>query len=184
MQRIIKKGDTLIEVLFAMAVFSFLSITTISLMNQTTASAQGNLESTQARNLINQQAEIIRFAHEAYINDNGNTDYAGLWNNISGRTVSSGEVVNLSDVTSCDIDLPDNAFAINASSFDIISASPIADAAPSADNGFWIYAVEGGDSNNGYYDFYFQTCWYAPGRNNPTTIDTVIRLYDTRSSSS
>lgn len=29
-----------------------------------------------------------------------------------------------------------------------------------------------------YFNFHIRTCWYAPGRNNPTTIGTVIRLYN------
>lgn len=29
-----------------------------------------------------------------------------------------------------------------------------------------------------YYDFYIRTCWYGPGADRPSTISTVIRLYD------
>ncbi len=29
-----------------------------------------------------------------------------------------------------------------------------------------------------YYDFYIRSCWYAPGSNSPTTISTVVRLYN------
>ena len=29
-----------------------------------------------------------------------------------------------------------------------------------------------------YYDFYIRTCWYGPGAERPSTISTVIRLYD------
>lgn len=29
-----------------------------------------------------------------------------------------------------------------------------------------------------YYDFYIRTCWYGPGDETPSTISTVIRLYD------
>ena len=29
-----------------------------------------------------------------------------------------------------------------------------------------------------YYDFYIRTCWYTPGAETPSTISTVIRLYD------
>lgn len=29
-----------------------------------------------------------------------------------------------------------------------------------------------------YYDFYIRTCWYGSGNNMPSTISTVIRLYD------
>lgn len=29
-----------------------------------------------------------------------------------------------------------------------------------------------------YYDFYIRSCWYGPGAEKPSTISTVIRLYD------
>ncbi|MDO4759164.1 MAG: type II secretion system protein [Candidatus Saccharibacteria bacterium] len=29
-----------------------------------------------------------------------------------------------------------------------------------------------------YYDFHIRTCWYAPGQENPSTIATIIRLYN------
>lgn len=29
-----------------------------------------------------------------------------------------------------------------------------------------------------YYDFYIRTCWFGPGAERPSTISTVIRLYD------
>lgn len=29
-----------------------------------------------------------------------------------------------------------------------------------------------------YYDFYIRTCWYTPGADHPSTISTVVRLYD------
>ena len=35
-------------------------------------------------------------------------------------------------------------------------------------------------NNNGvaYYDFYIRTCWYGAGANDPSTISTLIRLYN------
>lgn len=40
--------------------------------------------------------------------------------------------------------------------------------------------VDGGTVKNksAYYDFYIRTCWYAAGSNAPTTISTVVRLYN------
>ncbi len=57
--------------------------------------------------------------------------------------------------------------------------------------GIWIIAVQsesGGtyiDSATGayafhpeYYDFYIRTCWYKPTQDYPTTIGTIVRLYN------
>lgn len=34
------------------------------------------------------------------------------------------------------------------------------------------------DKKSAFYDFYIRTCWYSSGANTPSTISTVIRLYD------
>ena len=33
-------------------------------------------------------------------------------------------------------------------------------------------------SQAAYYDFYIRTCWYGPGADHPSTISTVLRLYN------
>ncbi len=41
--------------------------------------------------------------------------------------------------------------------------------------------VSGGtkiERKSAYYDFYIRSCWYAPGADKPSTISTVIRLFD------
>ncbi|MDO4508243.1 MAG: hypothetical protein Q4B65_02585 [Candidatus Saccharibacteria bacterium] len=35
-----------------------------------------------------------------------------------------------------------------------------------------------GQKKSAYYDFYIRSCWYGPGADHPSTISTVIRLYD------
>lgn len=47
--------------------------------------------------------------------------------------------------------------------------------------GIWVIAVRGPDTAPGhpqYYDFYIQTCWYGPSSKAPTSLDTIIRLYN------
>lgn len=53
--------------------------------------------------------------------------------------------------------------------------------------GIYVLAVKDPDSTNvvgsskkvsAYYDFYIRTCWYGAGSESPSTISTVIRLYD------
>ncbi len=62
-----QSGDTLIEVLFAVTVFSFVVVTALSLMNQGIATAQRSLETTLVRQQVDNQAETLRFLHEAYM---------------------------------------------------------------------------------------------------------------------
>lgn len=47
--------------------------------------------------------------------------------------------------------------------------------------GIWVYSVRDTGIQNKvpqYYDFHIRTCWYAPGRSVPSTIGTIIRLYN------
>ena len=63
----LKRGDTLIEVMFAVGVFSLVAIAVVSVMNGSLRSIQGALETTMTRNEIDAQAEAIRFIQSAYI---------------------------------------------------------------------------------------------------------------------
>ena len=62
-----QRGDTLVEVLFATAVFSLVAVSGLSIMNQGTSTAQRALEITLVRNEINSQAEAIRMLNTSYI---------------------------------------------------------------------------------------------------------------------
>lgn len=62
-----KRGDTIVEVMFAIAVFSLIAVITISMMNLGTANAEGALELSTARHELNAQAEALRFVHSAYV---------------------------------------------------------------------------------------------------------------------
>lgn len=61
-----KRGDTLIEVLFAVSVFSLVAVCSLSIMNQGVATAQRALEITLVRQEIDSQAETLRFLNESY----------------------------------------------------------------------------------------------------------------------
>jgi type II secretory pathway pseudopilin PulG len=57
----------LIEVLFAVSVFSFIVVTALILMNQGTAASQRALDITLVRQQIDAQAETLRFMHDSYV---------------------------------------------------------------------------------------------------------------------
>lgn len=45
-------------------------------------------------------------------------------------------------------------------------------------DGTTIIGSDGSDEKPAYFDFYIRTCWYGAGSDTPSTISTVIRLYD------
>lgn len=62
-----QRGDTLIEVLFAVSVFSLVVVGALSIMNQGTAASQRALEITLVRQQLDAQAETLRFMHDSYV---------------------------------------------------------------------------------------------------------------------
>ena len=50
--------------------------------------------------------------------------------------------------------------------------------------GLWVVSVRGGtdadriNEEPEYYDFYIRTCWHSIGRNAPSTIGSIVRLYN------
>lgn len=119
-----RKGDTILEVLFASAIFSLVALISINLMNKGVSSSEASLEASMARSEIDTQAESIRFIHDAYLAslnesaENDNNVYAGLWEEIIDQ---ESEPVNLQNISSCadlynsanENHIGDGAFAIN-----------------------------------------------------------------------
>ena len=89
LKNLIKRGDTIIEVTFAIAVFSMISVFSIQIMDRDVAMVQGTLEAEMARNEIDAQAEALRFIQNAYLserelaNDANLRQYQALWLKLS-----------------------------------------------------------------------------------------------------
>ena len=81
-----KRGDTIIEVMMAIAIFALLSILTINLMNSGINNAQRTLEFTMARNEIDNQAEALRYIHQSYVAerqlDKSASEFRKLWDGL------------------------------------------------------------------------------------------------------
>lgn len=234
-----KRGDTIIEVMFAIAVFCLVAVISISMMNTGVASAENSLEVVTVRNELNAQAEALRFIHSSYISEltlhSDQQQYSELWQKITDNAISPSEykkfayppnscteIYNADDDTSSVLGKY-NAFILNTRNLtpkgsgvdstyistdnhnNLFRASPLAariiygtakdpNGATSdeelsetaeydrvrAAEGIWAIAVRNAENKNDttFYDFYIQTCWYGPNALRPTTLDTVIRLYN------
>ena len=103
-----KRGDTIIEVMFAIAVFCLVAVLSITMMNLGVNSAENALELVTARNELNAQAEALRFIHSSYISEktlplrSEITDsqfnrgekyqqYEQLWNTIVSNAISPAQ---------------------------------------------------------------------------------------------
>ncbi|MBR0431809.1 hypothetical protein IJK16_02290 [Candidatus Saccharibacteria bacterium] len=262
------RGDTIVEVTFAIAMFCVVAVISISIMNDGLNSAQSSLEITMARNEIDAQAEALRFVHDSYISQMklspDQQQYKLLWEKIVGTNGVSG-LVNTPEqiaeypildcnsayeLSNSDNLYNDKGFILNtrllvpanvdstiikkffAASGDTTSISyqkltdyilidadknivdnPFVPATVypriiyttgnnqeaaaliegdtysrdyrklSRAEGIWILAVRDASTSQAavlptYYDFYIRTCWYPPGKEQPNTIATIIRLYN------
>lgn len=245
-----KKGDTLIEVMLAVGIFSMVAVVIVSVMSSGTSGAQTALETTLTREEIDAQAEALRFIHSAYISNKSTEDtrYSDLWSSITNKAVNSSNISNLSsDIlqytpTDCDslydsanpeaklhgfiinyrqlgnanadFKNPNNATSIlftgNSSPSKLKAATTYprltfsqseqkneTELVDTLDNsnlyraeGIYVIAVKDNSgtqiiyddgntkSKSAFYDFYIRTCWYGTDATQPSTISTVIRLYN------
>lgn len=66
-RRRVLRGDTLIEVLFAVTVFSLVAVGGLAIMNKGISTSQRALEITLVRQEIDAQAETLRFLQHSYV---------------------------------------------------------------------------------------------------------------------
>jgi len=287
--RIKKRGDTIIEVMMAIAVFAIISVITIDLMNDGINSAQRTLEMTMARNEIDGQAEALRYIHQSYVAERqlseDESQYRKLWNTLRGEyaiqpkqledtTTHTKVPFDINSLKSCDqaydntlgmvrnfnafvlntrLILPDSGALYDENEYDnlmndIIVGVNLDETDPTStdyrlvpatlyprivygrhiggedmssritrgihtdeDNaatnddgslaekeiynriaraeGIFIIAVGDKDGSNNlgtqdsvknsnYFDFYIRTCWHSVGSVSPSTITTIVRLYN------
>lgn len=235
------RGDTMIEVLFAIAVFALVSVLSIIVMNSGVATVEATLELSMARNEIDAQSEVLRFIHNSFLSERdilqGNRHYENIWKTLkdvaTANATDSNAILplNLSDCRdrynegSSDNIYSSKSLILNTRKIDPDNPSRTIISAKSGDGvfrpaplnpriifskgsgtnedvmyessnytdvahveGIWIIPVESqarGLNDKGeasdkpeFYDFHIYTCWNAPGRTRPTTIGTIMRLYN------
>ena len=203
-------GDTLIEVLFATAIFSLVAVGSLSIMNQGTATSQRSLEITLVRQQIDAQAETLRFLNSSYIaayqpgSNYSVSTPAGQWQ-LMQNSIKATANTKVSDfgIDPADNKCPTNpngsfildtnaAKFIDPSAGKLQSAQTFSQVIYDASNkllsaqGIWIEAIRSAISsdvnqaNAGYIDFHIRACWDSPGQSIPVTIGTIVRLYEPR----
>lgn len=203
-----QRGDTIVEVMFAVAVFALVAVGCMAIMNKGTAMAERSLETTLVREQIDAQAATIRYIHQAYINNYQKgvtpTGVAKQWTAMTTdhaeTEASSFGLVTDNGQQTCPATVPGQSpFVLNPSTASIIPSSPVmvepsgSSLPPFAqvhDNGdgtvtaygIWVEAVPSTSSvgNVSYVDFHIRACWNTVGNNVPATLGTIVRLYEPR----
>lgn len=255
--QVIKRGDTLVEVLFAIAVFALVSVLALNIMSSGLRSAEASMEVAQTRSEIDAQSEALRFIHNAFTLERElpveSQQYRNLWLKLTSDSSSATEgmandPINLPDlnVNSCS-QIYDGgnksifksgltAFIMNTREIDpldysltgskinlkrivvstknnknlfratqiyprvIYSKKANSSTGDNSDTelyessdyryvgaaeGIYIIAVRDKTKNASttssipeFFDFHIRACWTGPSQNLPTTIGTIIRLYN------
>lgn len=173
-----QRGDTIIEVLLAVTVFSILAVGTMIIMNRGAVIAERSLEITLTRQQIDAQAEMLRYVHGRY--SAGEEEYVNLWNGLRA-SVSSGTIESLG-VNSCPSTTPSPSFALRPNGLNKIvrvtqfhAADTYAKLDGEAARGVWVQLAK--VDGHHAYDAYIQACWDGAGGQTQTT-GTIVRLYD------
>lgn len=200
------KGDTLIEVLVAVTVFSLVAVGGISVMNQGAETAQRSLEITLSKQEIDAQAEALRFLNASYIASykagQSSSSYSGqakVWLDIPRVALASN--FGITNTGKCP-SRPSNSFIINTRTMSLqplgsteqptvsqsltptyakINFNSTAKNVIDSVDGLWVEAVRGGTvASAGYVDFNIRACWDSLGSIVPVTLGTIVRLYEPR----
>lgn len=188
-----RSGDTLVEVILAFAIFSFVAVATNAVMNRGVALAEQSLEITLVREQIDAQAELLRYAHSVE---------SPAWDVIKARAALVSSTIDASTLTACPATAPDHSFVLSAatatSSLTFIDTSGTSpsytpasihsqfDASYGASDtpmarGIWVVPILASTSASGAtraYDMHIGACWNVPGYSRPSTLATIVRLYD------
>lgn len=196
-----ERGDTIIEVLFAVTVFAMVAVGSLSIMNQGTGSAQRSLEVTLVREQIDAQAEAIRFIHQAYVTSYQKgiapSGIGAQWTAIKANARESASEFGQLENNRCPQNAPQNSFVVNARKASVSTAPvmmrppegsslpPFAQVAYNdADDidqayGMWVEAVPSLTTEAvRFVDFHIRACWDSPGSSTPVTLGTIVRLYE------
>jgi prepilin-type N-terminal cleavage/methylation domain-containing protein len=200
------RGDTLIEVLFAISVFSLVAVGALSIMNQGANTSQRALEITLVRQEIDAQAETLRFLNASYVaafgSDYASNSLAAQWSKIQSSALKD-EASSFGTGSACpksSSDLRKSSFILNPTTATVVplvtgkfvASSTFSqieyanDNSVSSADGLWIEAVRPDitkDNDQGsadYIDFNIRACWDSPGQSTPVTLGTIVRLYEPR----
>jgi len=183
------RGDTLVEVLLAVTVFSLVATGALLIMNQSVNAAQRSVEITLVRQQIDAQAEALRAVHEAASKATDPT-VGTQWAGITSATTASYQEATCPARRS---QLPAGTFVLDPVRAEKLSGDwygkagsgavgqpPYAQVSPQKSYGMWIESQANNLSDNapGAYTFRIRACWDGVGLSIPQQIETVVRLYE------
>ena len=185
------RGDTLVEVLLGVTIFSLVAVIALETMNRGMAIAQYSLETTLARQQVDAQAEMLRYAH-----DMKNDTWKKLVDNNSVSVSAVNDNEGNLGVEKCPDDFSTKEFALaatpslaskisilnNPGDYKAAETYARVDSDTKKTYGISVRLVKPstatGSRDSNKYDAYIKACWMPVGSKMPATIGTIVRLYD------
>jgi type II secretory pathway pseudopilin PulG len=185
----VQKGDTIIELVLAFAIFSLCAVTTVMILNKGVAVSQRSLEKSLVRQQVDSQSELIRYIHDTH---------NPKWTTLKSKVTTSplpltGACPTVTQLGTSGANgfyvVPDTA---NPDGFAVMPAvSPNysepatyarVDYTTKRAAGVWVQVAlaenKSGNATINAYDFYVHGCWDSVGQTVPMTVGTIVRLYD------
>lgn len=175
-------GDTLVEVLMAVAILSIVIVGAITLMARGLTAVQSATEHTQVRLSISAQTELLRYLRDGYLQSP--TGVAGqTWTALFTGTPAYADTIPAGYGGTCGVTTGKSPFYLTQSNGSVVvtafnaSNQPAAAAQPGA--GLWIEATRSGSGvSPAYVDFQLRGCWSGIGGSAVQQTVTAVRLYD------
>jgi type II secretory pathway pseudopilin PulG len=193
-----ERGDTIIEVIFAVVIFALVAVGSLTIMNQGIATAERALEVTLVRQQMDAQAEALRYIHDVRLAAAAGS--SSTWSDLITTYGQPGASPYGTGGGRCE--MPNGGgykpFILNARTAQVSPNPPVVSVADSAvppypqviykpDSsidqayGLWIEAVPSSSLPlTRFVDFHIRACWDGPGSSVPMTLGTIVRLYDPR----
>ncbi len=176
-----ERGDTLVEVLIAVAILSLVVVGALQVMSAGQAVALNGVERTQVQSILSSQLNLIRYFRDEYIRaDNQPTTPAAQdWAAVVGRF--AGSTINPSPCSGA----VRNGFYIAEN---YAAAAPVgqftmtpytysaANGVPALGNGVWVEAQQVIAGSSSFVDFVAKACWDPVGSGTKQESKIVMRL--------
>lgn len=193
-----ERGDTLVEVLIAIAILSMAVVAAQAVMSHGQSIALRAAERTTVQGTVNSQFSYLRYARDEYISQPASAG-GQMWS----RIVSNYAISGSSTAQVCDTN-PANrypyredgmfyinetaalsatapaAFANAATTYPLVGSPQRPQSAidiPSPGKGVWLVARKGGSPPTEYIDFYAKACWTSLAGPAMEQLTSVMRLY-------
>ncbi len=193
----LERGDTIIEVLLALAILGIIMTTIYGIMTKSMNSGYTSLDRTTTQAMISGQAAQLRAVHAAYTKAVffGNPTDALLWGKIRERVIIATTVDTTARDDGCsspteaankrfwlDLDAANNLQIYPANIGDAVPISrPDGVTKPTLGKGIWVEGYSTKENGQTVMDFYIKACTppiYGDGSNIQRQTKTVVRLYD------